>query len=520
MESGEQMQFFSPLLEDYDLELAQDVTPNTAENKEMQYVAVWSEDKQHIVQIGIEPLRLLEAMEATELSFIFSRLTHSANTIFFAVNATTGEVISSTNQSINGYSLNELGLTDFHTEDIGITKNIRIEGKHGHVLLEQQSDSIYIGYFQNSTSVYDSTLVSIGILIVISLVVATIVIILIYILLDRVVLHGFLEFEKGMELIARGNLEYEMQVAGLPEFESLSNNVNFMVKRVVESSRKFSTIFEYINFPIAMYECKVDTVIVNGKLAEILQISNDRLKQELASPINFLAYIEDIMSHPYQSENHVYILSSATENRFLKIVRYQDGESDWGIIVDSTDEINEKNKIKKERDLDFLTGLYGKRAFFEQIEILSKHPDRIKKGIILMIDLDNLKYVNDTWGHETGDKFICAAANVLHRCKHIPKICSRLSGDEFSLILYGADDYEQLELQLEQMKEMFENTYIKTPTDTDHKVSVSIGYALFPKQNQSLQECLNFADKAMYRAKSNCKGSIEKYEPDRNDGLH
>ncbi len=511
--SGEQMNFFAPLLDDYDLELAQDVTPNTAEGKEMQYVAVWSEDKQHIVQIGIEPLRLLEAMVTTELSYIFSRLTHSVNTVFFAVDATSQEVIISTNQEINGQNLNDLGLSDFKSQDTEIIQDATIEGKLGHTLLLKQPDNIYIGYFGNNDSTYGPTVLNIAFLIASSIAVATLIIILIYFMLDRVILHRLLEVEKGIELIASGNLDHKMNVTGLPEFEVLSNNVNFMVKRVLESSRKFSTIFEYVSIPIAMYECKSDAVIVTGKLAEILHISDERLKQDLKSPTSFLAVIEEIMSHPHSIENNIYVLTTKTGDHFLKIMRYQDGESDWGLILDSTDEINEKIIIKKERDLDFLTGLYGKRAFFEQLNALSQRADKIKKAVVIMFDLDNLKYVNDTWGHETGDKFIFAAASVLHRCDYHHKLCSRLSGDEFAMILYGADDYIQLEKHLEQIKEQFANTYITTPTGIEHKVSASIGYSLYPEQNESFNTCLNFADKAMYMAKSRSKGSIEKYDP-------
>ncbi len=512
--SGEQMRFFTPLLNDYELELAQDVTPNTAEGKEMQYVAVWSEDRQHIVQIGIEPLRLLEAMAATELSYIFSRLTHSANTVVFAVAATNGKIISSTNKAINGYSLSDLGLNKFTTKDVGKTQNINIDGEFGHALLLKHSDNIYIGYFQDDMSIYGSTLVSIAFLVVISLIIAALIIALIYFLLDRVVLRGFFELEKGMELIAGGDLNHKMNVTGLPEFEVLSNNVNFMVKRVVESSRKFSTIFEYINIPIAMYECKPDAVIATGKLAEILQINSSRMEKYFKSPVAFLAFIEEIMSNPHPEENDLYILSTYNAERFIKIVRYQDDESDWGLIVDFTDEINEKDTIKKERDLDFLTGLYGKRAFFEKLEKLSHYPGTIKKAAVVMVDLDNLKYVNDTWGHVTGDNFICAAANVLHRCEHEHKLCARLSGDEFAMVLYGLDDNHRLDACIEQIKELFANTFITTPTGVDHKVSASIGYSLYPEHSQSFRTCLHFADKAMYNAKSKCKGSIEKFDPD------
>ncbi len=511
-ESGAQMQFFAPMLDDYELELAQDVTPNTAEGKEMQYVAVWSEDRQHIVQIGIEPLRLLEAMETTEIPYIFDRLSHSVNTIIFTVDSKSGEVINSTDSKIENINLSDFGLENFKSEDVGATQNVRVAGEMGHLLLISQASDTYIGYFESHSSVYNSTLIGIAVLVTISIALSFVIISQIYVMLDKVVLRGLSELEQGIELVASGDLEHKLNVTGLPEFEALSNNVNFMVKRVVESSRKFSTIFEYINLPIAMYECKTNAVIATGKLSEILHITDEEFLQDYKSPTNFLALIEEIMSNPVQNENDIYAHSTKEGKRYLKIMRYQDGESDWGIIVDSTDEVIEKSKIMEERDLDFLTGLFGKRSFFEQMERLSNNPEKTKKAVVIMFDLDNLKYVNDTWGHETGDNFISTAASVLHNCEYENKLCSRLSGDEFAMIIYGQESYKLLEDEIDKIKEQFAKTYIETPDGNDHKVSASIGYSLYPEQSDTFKICLNFADKAMYMAKSKQKGSVERYD--------
>lgn len=62
-DSGEQMQFFKPMLDDYNLKLVQEITPNTAEGKMVQYSAVWSKNQQFIVQVGMYPETVLHAME-------------------------------------------------------------------------------------------------------------------------------------------------------------------------------------------------------------------------------------------------------------------------------------------------------------------------------------------------------------------------------------------------------------------------------------------------------------------------
>lgn len=104
-ESGEQMSFFLPMLEDQTLQLCQDVTPNTAESKQMQYIAVWQEDGQRIIQIGMEPIRLMEAMEKNELSHIFKMMTTEAGIGIFAMDLSAGTVVGATNQALLGWGL-------------------------------------------------------------------------------------------------------------------------------------------------------------------------------------------------------------------------------------------------------------------------------------------------------------------------------------------------------------------------------------------------------------------------------
>lgn len=83
--SGEQMQFFLPMLTDKHLEMCQNITPNTAEGKLMQYAAVWGESGENIIQIGMEPTRVMEARKKNELSYIFSLLSPDDRSVLCAV---------------------------------------------------------------------------------------------------------------------------------------------------------------------------------------------------------------------------------------------------------------------------------------------------------------------------------------------------------------------------------------------------------------------------------------------------
>ena len=109
VDSGEQMRFFKPMLSDRTLSLCQDVTPNTAEGKQMMYAMVWREDGQGLVQIGLTPTRLLEQMERSDAAHILSVIPSSDN-IYFVADHATGAIIACTQGSFQGLSLQDLGI--------------------------------------------------------------------------------------------------------------------------------------------------------------------------------------------------------------------------------------------------------------------------------------------------------------------------------------------------------------------------------------------------------------------------
>lgn len=109
-DSGEQMRFFKPLLEDKTLQLVQNITPNTAEGKLMQYSALWSRTGDFIVQVGMEPVNVMKITEKNELSHIFSLFAVSPEAGYCAIDAETGEIIGTTLAKYIGRNINEIGL--------------------------------------------------------------------------------------------------------------------------------------------------------------------------------------------------------------------------------------------------------------------------------------------------------------------------------------------------------------------------------------------------------------------------
>ncbi len=138
------MNFFKPMLEDKSLQLVQDITPNTAEGKLMQYSARWNRTKDIIVQVGMEPVSVMKVTEKNELSYIFSLFRVSPEANYYAVNVESGEIVGSTVPENVGQSLTEAGF-DFNmlqTEGRGF--NAVVNGARSFCVFKRVDDN-YLG---------------------------------------------------------------------------------------------------------------------------------------------------------------------------------------------------------------------------------------------------------------------------------------------------------------------------------------------------------------------------------------
>lgn len=514
-ESGEQMEFFLPMLADSALQLCQEVTPNTAENKLMQYIAVWREDQQGIVQIGMEPIRLLEAMEKNELPHIFNLMTAEDGITIFALNLDTGLIVGATDERILDKAAKDIGL---ETENPKLregkqSSEIILEGEKNYCVTEAR-DHILIGVSGTHEKLYRNVPANMGLIIFSLCCLAVVVIFLILRMLDKVIIHGIYGIIDGTKRIAEGDLDYCVDIKNSPEFVMLSSNVNHMVKSLLESTGKLSLVFENVDIPIAVYEHNQDMkrVLATSKIGDILLLAEEELHGLLSDRENFCKKITKICSRPYELEKDVYLIGQ-TEGKphYVKIKSYCESGKTLGIVVDMTEEIIEKQEIERERDVDLLTTLYSRRAFFRRMDTLLLEPQKTKTAMLLMTDLDNLKYVNDHWGHEWGDEMLKTVANLLLNCNAPDKLAARLSGDEFVLVIYGADSQQEIEGYLDGLYASIQETIVVMPGGEQVRVSLSGGYLFYPECTGSSRELLKLADETMYRVKKSTKGKFARY---------
>ncbi len=149
---------------------------------------------------------------------------------------------------------------------------------------------------------------------------------------------------------------------------------------------------------------------------------------------------------------------------------------------------------------DLLTGLPNRRLFMDRLEQEVRHIGRGSLPLaVLFMDLDGFKKVNDTLGHEAGDRLLCRVAERLSECVRNDDTVARMGGDEFAVILAGAKQRAGVERAAQTIIDALAEPFHISQQPVN--ISVSIGITFFPQDASSPVELLQAADKAMYRAK-------------------
>ena len=142
-DSGEQIAYFKPMLEDKSLAMCQDVTPNTSEGKKMMYAITWNEAGNRMVQVGIEPVRLLKEVKQNEVPAVVGNMPVYEGISIYVADQKTGEIYGATDATKIGVTLDELGIP---TDEIGekelFKDNIAIDGEAENCIFQRSGDYI------------------------------------------------------------------------------------------------------------------------------------------------------------------------------------------------------------------------------------------------------------------------------------------------------------------------------------------------------------------------------------------
>ena len=208
----------------------------------------------------------------------------------------------------------------------------------------------------------------------------------------------------------------------------------------------------------------------------------------------------------------VHVRSLDGRERYIRLKETQIESRVIVLAEDVTAATLERLRIERERDYDLLTGLYNRRAFYRFAGRLFDQPEKMKHAAVVMMDLDNLKRTNDTFGHEWGDRYIHEAAVCFLRNIPDGTLCARVSGDEFNILFCGYDSREDVQRAIDRLISGIENSHFNLPNGQATRIHVSGGIAWYPDDGIEMIQLIKYADFAMYRIKKSEKGRFAVFD--------
>jgi len=291
-----------------------------------------------------------------------------------------------------------------------------------------------------------------------------------------------------------------------------------------EVRSRFESAFRSAAIGMALVSIEGEWLEVNEAFCRILGHRRDELKN---TTLQALTHPEDVES----DEGTFLDLLSGRVPSYQVEKRYRDAAGDYvwvGLTVslvrdlggeplyvlsqvqDISDRKEKASRLEYLIDHDFLTGLFNRRHFQQEVV---READRMAregaKSAVLVIDLDNFKRVNDTLGHRAGDDFLKSVAGALRQRRRDTDILARVGGDEFAMLLPHADADQAHGVAESVVKTIARQVAVLG--EQAIPMTASVGIALF--DGSPALAVLEFADLAMYEAKEAGRNRVAMYRP-------
>lgn len=254
---------------------------------------------------------------------------------------------------------------------------------------------------------------------------------------------------------------------------------------------------------LAIYERMTDGILVVDDEGLILE-ANPAARRMF--PQDRSALVGATFGFPIADRNAVVIELLSSEGE-LRTAEMRVSELDWHgqparllILRDITEQTVLLDRLHHTANYDSVTGLPNRMLFFEHIGQAMREARRHSHRVgLLFLDFDGFKLINDTYGHDFGDKFLYQIGQRLQNTLREGDSVARFAGDEFLVTLTQVTDANEGSIVARNLLSAF-----STPIEQDDHVistSISVGVALFPDDATDAYELLRYADGAMYRAK-------------------
>lgn len=264
---------------------------------------------------------------------------------------------------------------------------------------------------------------------------------------------------------------------------------------------RHAKLMELAELPLGVFEIRPYSgkVFMTAQVPGLLNLSREQERAFTRDKAKFMVFLKGLKSRS-EEETDTFRLEGQDGARWIKITRKASDTAVRCVVEDVTEEVLQTKALRVERDRDGLTGVKNRLAFEKKMEFIRDNFDDTKNMGFLMCDLNDLKRVNDMYGHDKGDEYIRIAAGAIERAFSGGRVY-RIGGDEFAVYLEQNDTDEAVEGIRRIKKDMEEYS-----RSQEFSAAVAAGYAFYtPGRDTGPEDVLSRADACMYRNKRQLK---------------
>lgn len=371
-------------------------------------------------------------------------------------------------------------------------------------------------------------------------------------ILNILVTKRVLKIQTALNLWSQGDRDTKIKLSGNDELNHIGNMINSLVKKFSDDeealifsqqvnnailhSANYCIITTNTNGIITTFNSRAEKLLgydrvdlINKESASIFHdveevaAHNKKLGKELGVPIpvGFESLVIKARTGKIDENNWTYIHSNGSRIPVrLSVTALYDSHGEisgfLGIAHDITEQLETEEKLAKLAYFDSLTKLPNRMMYSDRLNQAIAFAERNKANVaVFFIDLDKFKFVNDTYGHDVGDKLLIKVAEILTNAVRKSDTVARLAGDEFTIVLpctkIPYDPKALTEIAEKMINQLSEYIIIDGHV---LQIGASIGIAVYPKDGTDVKTLNKHADIAMYQAKEHGRSRYYFYSPE------
>ena len=282
------------------------------------------------------------------------------------------------------------------------------------------------------------------------------------------------------------------------------------------------------NLQNLVFKCKkqrdneIYFTLFEGKIAEQFGLTTDTVFEKGLDAVLGLETANILRKHlerAFQGEVCSFEIKYRENIYYTSLSPIREGKEVMQVVgsaIDISDLKRAEDQIHYMAYYDTLTGLPNRAFFREQMNYLLSHAHRNNHVIVIMfLDLDRFKLINDTLGHMAGDELLKITAHRLKEAVREVDMVVRMGGDEFILLFPEVSEESNISKLAEKVLHVFKESFVIAGHEI--YISTSIGISLYPHDGKDIDTLIKNADTAMYRAKENGRNNYQFYTDNMNE---